>query len=86
MRYFVNHKNQNTMNIYRINTTAYEEEDFFLMTTLTEEQIIKVIKPIVTAERNGVEYYDNDTLVEALNVKYPSSQTYMYADFEIISI
>ena len=39
------------LNLYQINTTAWEEEDFLLMTSLTEEQITKVITPIVEKER-----------------------------------
>lgn len=39
------------LSLYQINTTAWEEEDFLLMTSLTEEQITKVITPIVEQER-----------------------------------
>jgi hypothetical protein len=77
------------MDIYRIATTSYEEEDFHIMTSLTESQIVKVIKPIVQAERdNDVEenFYDNDTLVEALKRAYPKDTIEMYQDFETITI
>ena len=74
------------MNIYRINTTAFEEEDFFLMTTLTEKQIAKVIKPIVMAERSGGEDYDNDTLVTALERVYPLCLVNMHNEFDTITI
>jgi hypothetical protein len=39
------------LNLFQVNTTAWEEEDFLLMTSLTEEQITEVIKPIVEEER-----------------------------------
>ena len=52
------------MRVIRINTTAWEEEDFYLLTTLTDDQIIEVVKPIVQSERDGDECYDNETLVE----------------------
>lgn len=58
------------MNIYRINTTAFEEEDFYLMTDLTEDEITSVITPIVMAERNREEIdeeCDNDSIISALN-------------------
>lgn len=42
---------QTNLNLLRINTTAFMEEDFLLMTSLTEKQIIEVIKPIVEKER-----------------------------------
>lgn len=77
------------MNIYTINTTAYQEENFHLLTSLTEPQIVKVIKPIVQAERdNDIDdnFYDNDTLVEALKSAYPKATIEMYQEFETINI
>ena len=79
------------MNIYKINTTAYEEEDFYLLTTLTKKQIIKVIKPIVEKERNSDEenedsFYDNETLTQSLIDAYPKHKIFMYMDFETITI
>ena len=61
--------------IVRINTTAFEEEDFLLLTDLTDEEIEEVIKPIVEAEREEDEdsFYDNDSLVSALEVSYPNN-------------
>jgi hypothetical protein len=59
------------MNLFRINTTAYEEEDFLLVTDLTESQIKKVIKPLVRAEREDGDFYDNETLVAELVSRYP---------------
>jgi hypothetical protein len=59
------------MNIFRIKTTSWQEEDFILMTTLTEEQIDKVLSPIVDQEREGSSEYDNDSLVKDLEDAYP---------------
>jgi hypothetical protein len=39
------------MRVIRINTTAWVEEDFYLVTTLDDDQIVKVIQPIVNASR-----------------------------------
>jgi len=39
------------LNLFQINTTAWEEEDFLLQTTLTKEQVVKIITPIVMYER-----------------------------------
>jgi hypothetical protein len=44
-------KKINKLNLVQVNTTAWDEEDFLLITTLTEEQIVKVITPIVMEER-----------------------------------
>jgi hypothetical protein len=65
------------MRVIRINTTAFEEEDFFLLTTLTDQEISDVVLPIVNAEREGEEYYDNDVLVSALKEKHPAESVHM---------
>ena len=74
------------MRVIRINTTAWEEEDFYLLTTLTDDQIIEVVKPIVQAERDGDECYDNETLVEVLKDLYPNEQVEMYEEFDKLTI
>ena len=75
------------MDIFRINTTAFEEEDFFLLTDLSVEQIEKVITTIVLKERNDGEFYDNDDLTNALIEAYPDAIVQQYTDeFETISI
>ena len=74
------------MRVIRINTTAWEEEDFYLLTTLTDDQIIEVVKPIVQAERDGDECYDNETLVEVLKDLYPNEHVEMYIEFDKLTI
>ncbi len=69
------------MQIYQINTTAFKEEDLFLLTDLTEDQITEVVNPLVMAERDGYEEYDNETLVEALEKRYPKNTIKMFAEF-----
>ena len=66
------------MNIFRINTTAFEEEDFFLLTNLSEQDIVEVITPLVNQERDGYEEYDNDLLVNALVERYPNAKIKHY--------
>jgi hypothetical protein len=61
------------MKNFRINTTAFEDEDLLITTDLSEKQIIEVIKPIVEAERNGDEFYDNSDLINALSIAYPGN-------------
>lgn len=73
------------MNIFRIKTTAWQEEDFILLTTLTEEQVTDVISPIVEQEREGDGEYDNSSLVEALTEAYPSATVLEYST-ELITI
>jgi len=70
------------MRVIKINTTAFEEEDFYLLTTLTDQDIVEVINPIVNAERDGYEEYNNDVLVEALKKRYPTDYVEMYVEFD----
>ena len=74
------------MDIFRINTTAFVEEDFFLLTNLSREQIEEVITPIVLIERNEGEEYNNDDLVSALQIKYPNAIVEYLTEFETIII
>jgi len=46
-----NHKAMKKLNLYQVNTTAWDEEDFLLLTDLSEEQVTEIIQPIVEAER-----------------------------------
>jgi hypothetical protein len=58
------------MNLFEIKTTAYQEENFILLTDLSENEIAKSIKPIVEMERLT---YTNDELVNALLQSYPNA-------------
>ena len=70
------------MRVIRINTTAWMEEDFYLITTLDDDQIAEVIQPIVNAERDVYEEYDNDILLQALKDKFPMEYADMYTEFD----
>ena len=70
------------MRVIRINTTAWSEEDFYLVTTLDDDQIAEVIQPIVNEERDGEEYYDNDVILQALKDRFPLEYADMYTEFD----
>jgi hypothetical protein len=79
--------------IVEIITTAYEEENFILLTDLSDEQIENVIRPIVEKERNAEDsdddsYYDNEGLFNALEQEYPENVVIFYSDksFDEITI
>ena len=78
--------------VVEINTTAFEEENFILVTDLTDEQIEEVIRPIVEKERNETDeeefYYDNEQLFWAVKETYPNNIVLYYSDtdFDVISI
>jgi len=76
----------NTMNIFKINTSAFEEENFFLLTDLSEEQIREVITPIVLRERNGEAIIGNDYLVRSILNNYPDALAELYCEFDTITI
>jgi hypothetical protein len=78
----------NNLDIYQINTTAWDEEDFLLLTSLTPEQITEVIQPIVNNERENDVEYDNGVLFDALKKAYPNDTITQYIpiDIELISI
>ena len=67
-----------TIRLVRIKTTFWDEEDFLLITELTDEEIQYIITPIVQAERNSEEYYDNETLYFALKENYPRNLIMQY--------
>jgi hypothetical protein len=68
------------MNLFKINTTAFEEEDFYVITDLQEQDITEVVQPLVNAERDGYEEYDNQSLFQALMKRYPNNYLYFYEE------
>lgn len=72
------------MRLIRINTTAYSEEDFFLLTTLTDDQISDVLDKMIL--RFGDNSYDNDDLFRALTLTYPNKKIIMYNDIETLEL
>jgi len=81
----INFKTMKNIRLVNVNTTAFSEEDFSLITNLTDDEIEKVIEPLVLVERDGNGYYDNDELVSALELKYPKNFIQM-VDADEISI
>lgn len=74
------------MRTFKINTTAFDEENFILTTELNEKEIVDVIAPIVMSERDGNGYYDNDELLVALKEAYPTKLIIMYQELNTITI
>lgn len=74
------------MRVVRVNTTAYFEEDFFLLTDLEDDEIVEVVTPIVLAERDGGRDYDNEFLLDALKKRFPYKKMQLYTEFDIITI
>jgi hypothetical protein len=73
------------MQVYRINTSAWNEEDFHLLTTLTEEQVKSVIAPMVHSERVNDFLYDNEDYIAELKKQFPNEQVDIYYQFETLT-
>lgn len=72
------------MNLIRINTTAFKEEDFLLVTDLSEKQISVVIEPLINRYRaNDDDWYDNDHLLNELLKVYKDYTIIMYTESNI---
>ena len=66
------------MRVVRIKTTAFKEEDFYLLTTLNDSQIAEVIKPI--SDMN------NEDLFRALTDRFPNNKIDMFYEFDNLTI
>jgi hypothetical protein len=72
------------LNVFEIATSGWKEENFRLMTNLTEEQIRSVIKPMVDKEREDDIVLSNDEYVYALQDKYRNKIIVLYTDYELL--
>lgn len=71
------------MRIVKINTTAYSEEDFMLLTNLSDAQIKKVIAPMVKKERKGDVFYTNEDYYWTLKEVFPKANIDLYTEDSI---
>lgn len=74
--------NTQDLRIVEVCTTGYEEENFLLLTDLSDNQIYPVIEPLVKEERDsedGSVIYDNGAMAEILQEKYPNNIVIMYS-------
>ena len=74
------------MRVVRINTTAFEEEDFFLLTTLNNEQISEALDIFLFNQRFGKNEYDNEDLFRALTDRFPNDKIYMFHEFDTLNL
>jgi len=79
------------ISLFTIKTSAWNEENFNLVTDLTSEQIEAVIEPMVTEERLSYEsgsediFYSNEDYYWALVEEYPNNLVQMYSEPEEIT-
>jgi hypothetical protein len=79
-----------SIRVVRVSTTSNDEEDFILLTDLTDDEIQDIITPIVEAERENpedeVHFYDNERLFWALKENYSRSLIIQYSIDSIDSL
>ena len=73
------------INAFRINTSAWEEEDFYILTSLTEDEVKSVMEPMVSSERVNDFLYDNDEYIIELKKRFPKDKIEMYNEFETLT-
>jgi len=73
------------LDVVRISTSSWDEEDFYILSDLSEVQIKKVISPMVEKEREADDLlYDNEDYIVALKDTYPNNTITYYANFDTI--
>ena len=75
--------------IVEVQQNSWEEENILLLTSLDDEQIKSVLQPLIEEERNcedGSVLYDNTTMVQILNEKYPTQLTILYGEPDYLEI
>lgn len=61
------------MNLFKIKTTGWTNEDFSIATSLDEKQVRSVIQPLINDEQDNEIMYENSDYVEALKTRYPKA-------------
>jgi hypothetical protein len=75
--------------IVEVSQNSWEEENLLLLTTLTDEQITKVLAPLLEEERNsedGEVIYANDDLASKLSETYPDEIVYLYSEPDYLQL
>lgn len=68
------------MNIFKIKTTAWEEDSFILITQLSEKQVKSIIQPMVDEARENDFVFTTDDYVRTLRDAYNKSVIITYDD------
>ena len=77
----------NNLNLYKINTTHWEGGDFLITTSLTKEQVTKVLTSVMIELEESEDYdYDASYLVRRLSEAYPNSVILLSYNFNIDTI
>ena len=76
------------MNIFKIRTSSFNEDDFFLLTDLNQATIESVINRMVAIERaeDSEIYYSNDDYVDELMRLFPDKKITHYNEIPLIEL
>jgi hypothetical protein len=74
------------MQVFIIKTTQWQEDDFYIMTSLNESQIRKIIQPIVNFERENDLAGNPYDYLSALSAAYSKSIIISEDNFETIQL
>jgi hypothetical protein len=74
------------MQVFIIKTTQWQEDDFYIMTSLNESQIRKIIQPIVNFERENDLAGNPYDYLSALSAAYSKSTIISEDNFETIQL
>jgi hypothetical protein len=72
------------MNLYKIKTTAYDEEDMLLVSDAPDDAIERVLEPMVKAERDEDKWFDHDDYLEALHTALPQFSFWYYVEPHVL--
>jgi hypothetical protein len=59
------------MRTVEINANVWSQKSLYIITTLSDEQIVTVLRPIIDIKRDEGESFSNDILIEMLQFRYP---------------
>ena len=59
------------MRTVEINANAWSQKSLYIITTLSDEQIVTVLRPIIDIKRDEGESFSNEILVDMLQFRYP---------------
>jgi hypothetical protein len=72
------------MQVFIIRTTDWQEDDFYIMTSLKESQVIKVIQPMIDFEKANDLAGNPNEYVSALSSAFPKAIVVSEDNFETI--
>jgi len=74
------------MELYQISTTAFDEEDFLIVTDAPIEEIKKVLEPMVKEERENDVWYEHSDYLKALNDALPYNRILHFTEPQKIEL